>query len=238
MFVRGRRRCTDCGREWSYFDTGTVDCPDCGSLRSTGLGDRKRHTDSAVTLDLSTHRNELGGATELRDVVDDLKETLRAYVRQRGFVRGGELQPVDDTLLAAAELLHASDVFQRTRDPSEEARLYVLELLRGADSGERPRASSVPESMRDARGLAYAEVTGRFCADLGTWLTDHPDSSARDARETLDTHVTRIEAVYGDVPTEESEAIVRAARELVAYLTAGDESALARARDRLSRLGG
>jgi NAD(P)H-nitrite reductase large subunit len=59
----------------------------------------------------------------------------------------------------------------------------------------------------------------------------------RDIDLRLNTHVTRVEAVHGDVPTEESETLVRAARELVTYLTEDDETALSQARDRLSRLG-
>ncbi|MFC6873095.1 DUF7117 family protein [Halobellus marinus] len=237
MEIRGRRRCTDCGREWSYYDTGRVDCPDCGSLRSVGLGDRERHTDGAVELDLSDHRAALGEHTAIEDVAADLKTTLRDYVRRRGFLHGGELRPVDETVLAAAELLHAVDVFDRTRDPDDDARLYVLELLRGADSGERPAPDTVPASMTAARGLAYAEVLDGFITDVGVWLEDNPDTAASKVRERLDTHVRRVEAIYGDVPAEESEALVRAARELVAYLHDDEETALARARDRLSRLG-
>ena len=237
MRIRGRRRCKDCGREWSYFDTGRVDCPDCGSMRSVGTGDRERHTDSPVELDLSAPRAELDDATDIDDIASELKTTLRDYVRQRGFVRAGELQSVDDTVLGAAELLHAVDVFGRTRDPDDEMQWYVLELLRGADDGQRPDPSSVPASMTDARGLAYAEVLDAFCSDLGTWLDDNPDPAARQVRETLATHVKRVDAVYGDVPAEESELLVRAARDLVSYLVDDDEMALTTAQDRLSRLG-
>jgi len=237
MRIRGRRRCTDCGRAWSYFETGEVACPDCGSLRSVGTGDRERHTDSPVALDLSEHRNALDGAADVGDVAEGLKSTLRDYVRQRGFVRGGDLRPVDDEVLAAAELLHAVDVYDRTREPTDETRLYVLSLLRGADDGDRPDTDSVPSGMTAARGLAYAEVLDGFCSDLGAWLEAHPDPTARSVRESLQTRVSRVDAVYGDVPLSESESLVRAARELVTYLTEGDEAALSTARDRLSRLG-
>jgi hypothetical protein len=236
MRVRGRRRCTECGHEWSYFETGEVACPDCDSLRSVGTGERQRHTDNPVELDLSAHRNELESVTDVGGIADGLKATLREYVRKRGFVSGGDLRTVDDTILAAAELLHAVDVFDRSREPTESSRLYVLELLRGADKNERPAPDAVPESMADARGLAYAEILDAFCSDLGTWLDDHPDPAAARVRETLRTHVKRVDAVYGDVPVAESEALVRAARELVTYLVEGDEAALATAEDRLSRL--
>jgi uncharacterized Zn ribbon protein len=237
MRIRGRRRCRDCGHEWSYFDTGSVACPDCGSLRSVGTDDRRRHTDAAVTLDLSPHRAAVGDDTAIVDVADDLKTTLREYVRRRGFVRGGDLRTVDDTLLAAAALLHAVDVFERLRGtPDDSVRLYLLELLSGADAGDRPDPAAVPEAMVDARGLAYAEVLDRFCSDLGTWLDDNPDPAAGRVRERLDTHVRRVNAVYGDVSPAESETLVRAARELVTYLVDDDEAALATAEDRLAGL--
>ncbi|MFB6251857.1 MAG: zinc ribbon domain-containing protein [Halobellus sp.] len=236
MRVRGRRQCTDCGHEWSYFETGEVACPDCGSLRSVGTGERQRHTDNPVELDLTPHRNELDSVSDLGDVADDLKATLREYIRKRGFVSGGDLRTVDDTILAAAELLHAVDVFDRTRKPTDTMHLYVLELLRGADSDERPAPDAVPESMTDARGLAYAEIIEDFCSDLGTWLDDHPDPAAERVHETLKTHVKRVNAVYGDVPLSESEALVRAARDIAANLVENDEAALATAEDRLSRL--
>ena len=183
MRIRGNRRCENCGREWSYFDTGRVACPACGSLRSVGTGDRERHTDSAVELDLSEYRLAL----------DD--------------------GPSDDAV-----------------------QLYLLELLGGADAGDRPAPESVPESMTDARGLAYAEVLDRFCTDLGTWLDDHPNPAAGRVRETLDTHVRRVQAVYGDVPPGEVETLVRAAREIVKSLTTDGETTLATARERLSGL--
>jgi hypothetical protein len=90
--------------------------------------------------------------------------------------------------------------------------------------------------MMAARGLAYAEVLDRFCTDLGTWLDDHPDPPGERARERLDTHVRRVSAVYGDVPPAEPEALVRAARDLVRYLTTDDEAALSTAEERLSGL--
>jgi uncharacterized Zn finger protein (UPF0148 family) len=237
MRIRGNRRCEDCGREWSYFDTGRVACPDCGSLRSVGTGDREQHTDSAAELDLSEYRSGLDDDFDLDAVTDGLKTALRDYIRQRGFVSGGALEPVDDTVLAAAELLHAVDVLNRRREvPGDRLQLYLLDLLRGADTGDRPAPESVPDSMTDARGLAYAEVLDRFCTDLGTWLDDHSDPVAGRVRETLDTHVRRVQAVYGDVPPEEAETLVRAAREIVTSLTTDDDAALARARERLSGL--
>ncbi|MFC6824836.1 DUF7117 family protein [Halopelagius fulvigenes] len=245
MRIRGRRRCKDCEREWSYYDTGSITCPNCGSLRSVGVGDRERHTDAAAELDLSPHRNAVGEFDEdastgrhalPEDVLDDLKSDLRAYVRERGFINGGELRDVDDAHLAANELLHAGDAYARLRDVSEDEHLYVISLLRGADRGERPSPEEVPPSMTAARGLAYAQAVSAFRRDFSLWLDDNPDSDARRTLETLGDHVTRVEALEGDVSLRESETLVRVARELAAYARDGDETALATARDRLARL--
>ena len=237
MRVRGHRRCQDCGREWSYFDTGSVACPECGSLRSVGTGERNRHTDAPVELDLSEHRAELDDTTGIEAIADGLKTTLREYVRQRGFINGGDLRTVDDMLLAAAELLHAIDVAARGRGtPDDAVRIYLLGLLSGADAGDRPDPAAVPDAMAAARGLAYAEVLERFCTDVGRWLDDHPDPVGERLRERLDTHVRRVNAVYGDVSPSESETLVRAARELVTCLTTDGETACVTAEGRLSGL--
>jgi hypothetical protein len=248
MRVRGRRQCRDCDHVWSYYDTGSISCPDCGSLRSVGVGDRHQHTDAAAELDLSSHRSaveeELArtGAdvttqrTLSEDAVSELKSDLRTYLRRRGFVHGGDLRDVDDTYLAARELLHAVDVYARLRDPDDETWLYVLSLLRGADAGERPAADEVPAVMTAARGLAYAESLAAFRRDASTWLDEHPDPEARRTLGTLGDHVKRVEALEGDVPLETSESLVNAARELAAYAREDDETALSTARDRLARL--
>jgi hypothetical protein len=253
MRIRGRRRCKECEREWSYYDTGSVACPNCGSLRSVGVGDRRRHTDSAVELDLSPHRSAVGVADESssppgdesggtgrrlfpEDVADDLKSDLRAYLRERGFVNAGELRDVDDAYLAANELLHAVDAFVRLRDANEDEQLYLLSLLGGADRGERPDPGDVPPSMTAARGAAYAESLAAFRRDVSLWLDDNPDPDARRTLDALADRVKRVDALEGDVPVRESETLVRAARELAAYARDGDETALAAARDRLARL--
>ena len=241
MKVRGQRKCRECGHRWSYYETGNVSCPACGSLRSVGVEERRLHTDTPVKLDLSSHRSAAEKGT-VRDAADDLKSDLREYVHKRGFVSGGDLRPLDETYLAARELLHAVDVYARLRDPDEDEQLYVLSLLRDADAGEsrRPAADEVPDSMVEARGLAAAESVDAFRSDAGSWLDDRTidDPDARDALESLRAQVKRVEALQGDVPVSESDALVAAARDLGAYLTTDDLNALATARDRLDRLGG
>lgn len=238
MEIRGRRRCKSCGHEWSYYETGEVACPACGSMRSVGVGGRARHTDGAEELDLSAHRTAAeADSVGVGAVADDLKTDLRTYLRARGFISGGELRAPDDTYLAARELLQAVDVFARLRDPDEETELYVLSLLNGADRGERPAPEAVPSAMSAARGLAYAESLNAFRRDFSTWLEGESYPEARRTLSTLGEHLKRVEALQGDVSVEQSEALVRAARELAAYIREDDESSLSTARDRLSRLG-
>lgn len=237
MKVRGTRECKDCGNRWAYYETGSVTCPDCGSLRSVGVDDRTLHTDDADPLDLSPHRSALGDG-DLTDTaaVGDLKRTLREYLRRRGFVDAGRLRPLDDTYLAASELVHAVDVLARRRDPEDDEEWYVLELLRGADRGDRPAAASVPTAMAEARGLGVAESVEAYRSDLRTWLRDHPDPEARLTLGSLKDQEKRILALEGDVDPAMAEAVVEATRELGVYVAEDDEGALARARDRLARL--
>jgi len=235
MKVRGQRECQDCGARWSYYETGEVACPDCGSLRSTGVGDRDRHTDGPARIDLSPHRERIGDGRLDRDAREALTSDLRAYLRRRGFISGGELRPLDDTYLAARELLIVADEYGRARDPGDDARLYFLELLRGADAGERPAPGDVPASMAAARGLAVATAVGAYRGELTTYLDDRDgaEPDARTALGRLRDRIRRIEALDGDVDPADAERLVRAARDVGAYLRTGDTAALARATDRL-----
>jgi uncharacterized Zn finger protein (UPF0148 family) len=232
MKVRGRRECRDCGCRWSYYETGSVACPDCESLRSVGVDDRTLHTDAPATLDLTPYRTA-AAEDSLPAVVDDCKRDLRTYLRRRGFVDGGELRPLDDTVLAASELLQVIDRFGRDRDPDDADRRYLLALLRGADAGERPDPATVSEAWASARALGYADAVADYRRDLRTWLDERPDADARRTLGSVHERVKRVRALGGDVPPSAAESLVRAAREVGAYLAEGDEAALARARDRL-----
>ena len=174
MKVRGERECQECGARWSYYETGSVECPDCGSLRSVGVDDRTAHTDAPTTLDLSPHRARFGDArgTLPEEGVDDLKADLREYARKRGFIRGGDLLPLDQTYLAARELLEAIDLYDRLRDPTDRDREYLLALLAGADDGDRPATESVPESLREARGMAAVRAVDEYRTDLLAFLDE------------------------------------------------------------------
>ncbi|AUV82379.1 hypothetical protein C2R22_12610 [Salinigranum rubrum] len=235
MRVRGRRECRDCGHQWSYYETGAVDCPACGSLRSVGVDDRTRHTDTPTSLDLSPHRRTVD-TDDLADAADDLKRDLRSYRTKRGFIRGGDLLPLDATYLAATELLYAVDVLVRAGERTDDEELYLLSLLRGADIGERPDVETVPTSMRAARGLALAEAVDEYRREVLSWLDDNPAPEARQVLGTVSEFVKRTRALGGDVPLAESEALLAATQDVSRALREDDETALAAAKDRLSRL--
>lgn len=167
MKVRGERECVSCGTQWSYYETGSVACPSCGGLQSVGVDERVMHTDAPVDLDLASHRDRFGdaAATLPRTGVDDLQSDLREYCRRRGFIDAGRLKPLDETYLAARELLEAVDCFDRLRDPVDADREYVLALLAGADDGVRPSADSVPRALREARGMAAVRAVEAYRVD-------------------------------------------------------------------------
>ncbi|WP_277552985.1 DUF7117 family protein [Halobaculum limi] len=254
MEVRGERECAECGTRWSYFETGSVACPDCGSLRSVGTGERRRHTDAPAELSLDSVLVKLD-TTPLADLVDDIKAACRTYLRKRGFIRGGDLKPLDDAYLAAAELRHAADVYGRLAGPgggdaaatmgspegaspgvTDDEEWYLTTLLRAADTGERPSVRDVPPRMHEARGLAAAEAVLEYRKDVGTYLSDNPDREASRTLGTVRERAKRIEALGGDIDPEEADAVVAAAVDLGRYLITDDDEALASARERLARL--
>jgi len=262
MKVRGERECKECGARWSYYETGSVECPDCNSLRSVGVDDRTAHTDTGATLDLTPHRTRFGDArgTLPEEGVDDLKSDLREYARKRGFIRGGELLPLDDTYLAARELLEAIDLYDRLRDPGDRDREYLLALLAGADDGDRPAIEAVPDSLREARGMAAVRAVDEYRTDLLSFLdeldeTDTADEGdrsdpstvsvagddprsridpARALLERLRDRAKRVEALTGDVPPADADSLVDAADAIGEYVRTGDESARDRARERIT----
>ena len=235
MKVRGERECTDCGTRWSYYETGSVGCPACGSLRSVGLDDRTEHTDLQAGFDLTPVRNAIGdGSTD--ELAARAREECRDYVRRRGFVNAGTLRELDDTYLAATELHHVADIVDRNSQLEEREELYFLALVNGADGGERPPTASVPATLQHARGLAYANAVRDYQRDVRTWAADRSLSTAeRSALEMLGEHVKRIRMLDGDIGPELAERLIEATRALADGLR-GDEFAFTQAQDRLDNL--
>ncbi|WP_276257406.1 DUF7117 family protein [Haloglomus litoreum] len=236
MKIRGQRECKDCGTRWAYYETGSVECPSCGSLRSVGVeDDRTLHTASPRTLDLTPARDELEAGKPLRRVAERAAELAREFTRGYGFVDAGVLQPLPDRYLTAMELRHAGSELARRHAVDEPEEYHLLSLLQG-DVGDRPAPESVPESLRAARGLAYAEAVDEYRADLRQYLGEHPDPTVNDVLGPLDTHLKRTKALDGDIPPTDAETLVAAVRDLWRYIVEDDETALLNAEDRLDGL--
>jgi predicted nucleic acid-binding Zn-ribbon protein len=234
MRVRGCRRCVDCGEEWSYYDTGSVACPTCGSVHSVSTDDdRQYHTDAPVDLDLVDARADVG-TRPLTEVAGDAEEAALAYVSTRGFVQAGELQPLDAEIVAANHLRHVAAHIRRSiRSPGEDIEAHFLALLSGAPDGERPE--DVPEQLWGPYGLALADAVDRYRVEAVDWL-EAGDRPAVPALDTLRDHVRRIEALEGEVAPAEADALLAAARDVGTHLRESDETALARAEERLAGL--
>ncbi len=237
MKVRGTRECKNCGTQWSYYETGSVTCPDCGSMESVGLdASRLQQTDRPAALELSEIRNALD-REPAREVATLSAEEGRRYVRKRGFIRGGELLPLDGTYLAANELRHAGELFSRSMRMTDDEEIYFYSLLRGADEGERPDSHDLPESIYEIRGLADAESLKEYHREMSEWAREHDVSrESRSTLETLGEHVRRAQALDGGTDIDSAEALLSAARDLARYFDENDLDALARSRDTLSRL--
>ncbi len=235
MKIRGERECQECGTRWSYYETGSVGCPACGSLRSVGVDDRTEHTDLQVAFDLTPVRNAID-EIETDDLAERARDRCREYVRRRGFVNAGTLRELDDTYLAATELLHVADIVAREIQLEDREELYFLALLRDADQGGRPPVEDVPPTLQAARGLAYANAVREYRRDVRTWAEDRDlTASERGALETLGEHVKRIRMLDGDVEPRIADRLVEATRDLANGLR-GDEFAFSQAQERLDGL--
>lgn len=221
MEIRGQRECRACGERWSYYDTGSVTCPACGSMRSVGVDERTRHTDGSVELDLSTAQaaaaeDDLSAATETAG------SACAEYLRVRGFVDAGRLRPLDEVFVAAAELRRAASAYDRQLTPDDDERAYLLTLLQGAPEGDRPDPSAVPSTMRPARGLGIATAVDAYMRDLSTWRLDREDQPGLNTLlGRLRDHVRRLEALDGDVDPKSADRLLRAAQAVGRYAVDG-----------------
>jgi uncharacterized Zn finger protein (UPF0148 family) len=230
MEIRGERECTDCGAQWTYYETGSIECPECGSLRSVGVGERAEHTAGPVELNLQPAIEQIDDEA-LESVADTAVEQARTYLRAVGFVHAGELLPLLETYLLAAELRRVGTTVGRAMRVGDDEELYFLSLLRGGADSERPPPTEVPDSLRAERGLAVAAAAEAYISDIRR-LYENPEPAVTDVLSAVRARYKRIEALDGDVAPTESEAVVRALRDLGSYLREGDETALARARGR------
>jgi uncharacterized Zn finger protein (UPF0148 family) len=150
MEIRGERECKDCGTRWSYYETGSVSCPECGSLHSVGVDDdRKLHTAESVEFDLTEARERFHSEPE-DEALDSVAEACREYQRKRGFVDAGALRELDDDYLVAGELRHVADLVDRSFDPTDDEVREVTRRVkdRGADD-ERVTMQDVEAFAQD-----------------------------------------------------------------------------------------
>lgn len=231
MELRGERECQSCGAQWSYYETGEITCPECGSVRSVGLDDPTTHTASDAELDLTEIRNEVDDVP-FETLAEDAAAEAREYLRRVGFVRAGELEPLDDTVLAASELRRVAATLGRAMRVEDDEELYFYELLRLADQNDRPTPEDVPETLRPERGLAVAAGIEMYVTDIRR-VYDERESDVDRILSNVRSRRKRIEALDGDVDPTEAEELVRVVRDASAYLREGDETALARGQERL-----
>lgn len=241
MKIRGKRECRSCGETWSYYETGSVECPACGSLKSVGRdNDRALHTDTPATLDVTPIVAQIADDNvRIEDCRDELADRLRAYTRKRGFIRGGELRDLDDQYVGARELLHTVDILARRRDPSDLERLYGIELLRSVADGDRLTETEPPGALAAARGSGVADAVEAYRRDLRSWFDEHPDPPAEQLLSALRDQIKRAEALDGNISSEEAAALLAVARSLGTAARegqAGSDEPIQAARDRLDAI--
>lgn len=236
MKIRGERECQECGTRWAYYETGSVECPQCGSLHSVGIDERTEHTDSPATLDLTPVRNRIDAAP-LREIASAAADACREYAQKRGFIDAGELRPLSETYVAAIELQHVAAHLAREMRVDNPTERYFYELLGGADAGDRPPVEDIPDALGAPYGLAMATAIERYQRDVRTYLDANPDADARRLSGRIRDHRKRIEALDGDVDPADANRLVHAARELGSFVT-GEESAAVRAENWLAGIEG
>jgi len=170
-----------------------------------------------------------------RELAEEVAEACRAYARKRGFIDTGDLKPLDETFVAATELAAVASALARDVRPSDATELYFLDLLGGADSGERPGHEGVPDDLRVPFGLAMADAVDSYQRDVRSYLDDNPDPEARRLSGRIRDQRKRIEALDGDVDPADANRLMHAARDLGRYID-GDESAAVTADNWLSGL--
>jgi len=234
MKLRGRRECQECGERWSYFETGEITCPACESPRSIAIEGPTEHTAGTASFDLTPVRT-LIDTKPLREVADAAADHTRPYLRAVGFIEQNELQPLDETVLAASELRRVGRTFGRLLQPTDAETQYFLTLLRGADDGERPAPEEVPETFYPERGLAITASVSMYRSELRR-VVNEPEPTLDRALSQLDTHLKRVNALDGEINPKQSERLVKAVQDIGEYVRSDDETALTRAVERLDSL--
>jgi hypothetical protein len=236
MELRGSRECRDCGTQWSYFETESITCPDCGSPRSTAVDDGAVHTGSEADLDLADARAAIDDQPIAR-VGELAASAARSYRQSVGFVAGGELRALDDEYVLAAELETVGSRLARRLEITDDEEAHLLALLRASVDGERPGPAAVPASLQASRGLAISRAVADYRRDVRDYLggldEDPLDGELASSLSAIRARRKRVDALDGNVDPREAERLLAAVRDLYAYLDRDDEAALVRIRERL-----
>ncbi|MDZ7730734.1 MAG: TFIIB-type zinc ribbon-containing protein [Natrialbaceae archaeon] len=217
MEVRGQRECSECGTQWSYFETGSRSCPNCGSPRSVGHGEPAPHTDSVTALELEDVAESID-AQPLTDTARQVANRCRTYVNDRGFIEEGSLRDLDDTYLSAWELRHLVTELRTLSDADPSTEEYFVTLLATTIRDERPTAEAVPPAAAAARGRGYADAVDRYRHELRRWQPTDRDRGGAAELERLRAIVRSIQAVDGAVEPALAETLVSVTRGLAASL--------------------
>jgi hypothetical protein len=196
-----------------------------------GLDEPTEHTATDTTLDVTAVQANVG-EKPLRNLAKQAADLAREYTAKAGFIDAGELQPLDDTVLVAAELRRVGATLGHVMQIADEEELYFLELLRSANGGDRPDSEAVPETLAPERGLAVTASVDAYLTDFRRAFPDR-ERSVTNVLSSVRTHRKRIEALDGDVDPAEAEQLVRTVRDLSDYVREDDETALSRALERL-----
>ena len=197
MELRGKRECADCGTRWSYYETGEIVCPDCGSVKSVGIGERVEHTDSPTALDLQPAIDQIDVETPAT-VAATAADQARQYLYRAGFIDAGRLRPLDDRYLLAAELRRVGGTLSHSMRITDTEELYLLSLLRGGEDGQRPPPSEVPETLRAERGLAVAAGVDAYVSDIRR-AVDDPDPASGTETASAAVETLRRRRVRGEI---------------------------------------
>ncbi|XGI84437.1 hypothetical protein ACEU6E_04095 [Halorutilales archaeon Cl-col2-1] len=204
MEIRGDRRCLECGYEWSYFETNRIRCPDCGSMRSESTSSGQFDTQGSANSGIGF--NELVSKTaSFEETLSEAEESCRKFVSNYGFIDAGELQPPSPEYVMAAEVTEIANGLLTSRgDVDDEEREYVIDLLRGIESGEPPAPEERPSSLDSYHALAVARLVDEYSKEIRRYArmneTDVPSEieTARDkAKRTQATSGERHDAVDG-----------------------------------------
>ncbi|MFB6253304.1 MAG: hypothetical protein ABEI06_01680 [Halobacteriaceae archaeon] len=236
MEIKGYRECRECGHQWSYYETGNVQCPECGSIKSTGLDERTLHTNNPVEIDITSIQS-LVSNDEFRQAGQRAAKEARNYTIKRGFIHKGDLIRCDERIFSCHELRNLGNYINRTASITEETEYYFIETIQAVKNSGRPDQQAIPKNLRSIRGLAYARAAKDYLNDVTTWIeyADHELPSGGVLERTKE-NIKRVEALDGDISIGDSERIYEIVANLYSYCTTGEISTYEQIEEYLSNL--